>query len=87
MKALLVSFVALGALTSSAMAQGWDRDRDWRSDRDWRYEHRHENPGERILRGAVRGLTGDYGPRCHVVVTRRRNWDGDIVINRRRICD
>lgn len=85
MKTLVLSAVALATMSGAALAQGWDRDHDRR---EWRYEHRHrdDNPGERILRGAVRGLTGDYGPRCRVVVTRHREWDGDMVVTRRRVC-
>lgn len=80
-KTLVLAAAIAATVATGAGAQGWhrDRDRDWDRDRD--RDRAMDVPG-RILRS----FTGhDRG--CRVVITRHRNWDGDMVERRRRDCD
>lgn len=78
-KTLVLAAAIAATVATGAGAQGWHRDRDWDRDRD--RDRAMDVPG-RILRS----FTGhDRG--CRVVITRHRNWDGDMVERRRRDCD
>lgn len=76
--ALAGSAAVLGA-TTSALAQGWDRDGDWRQ-REWRGRDR-DRDWDRGRRWGREG--GD----CRVVVRRWVDDDGDEHVVRKRVCD
>lgn len=80
MKTLLIAG-ALGLLSTAAFAQDFDRGDHWR-------DHDHWGPG-RIIGHTMRAIEGRevYDGSCRTIIRRHRNFDGDLVVSRRRVCD
>lgn len=79
MKTLLCAG-ALALLSTAAFAQDYDHDR-------YR-DHDHFGPG-RVIGHTLRAIEGRevYGGECRTIISRHRNFDGDVVVTRRRVCD